>query len=227
MRTELEGASGNRSELEGVLLGRQERLTALRERAVEWAPAHALGTLRSTMVFATGSPMAEIVFVGEAPGSEEERLGEPFVGPAGQKLTKIIEAMGLRREDVYISNICKFRPAMENQGSGNRKPTLEEMQVCIPFITAELGIIEPRMVVALGATAAEGLGLKGAVSSLRGRFHDAFGIPLRVTFHPSFILREERENGGMRVKRQVWEDMLSVMEHLGMPITEKQRRYFT
>jgi DNA polymerase len=179
------------------------------------------------MVFATGSPIAEIVFVGEAPGSEEERQGEPFVGPAGQKLTKIIEAMGLRRADVYISNICKFRPAMENQGSGNRKPTLEEMQVCLPFITAELGIIEPRMVVALGATAAEGLGLKGAVSSLRGRFHDAYGIPLRVTFHPSFILREERENGGMRVKRQVWEDMLSVMEHLRMPITEKQRRYFT
>lgn len=206
---------------------RLARLAGLRERAEGWAPARALGTLRETMVFATGNPMADIVFVGEAPGIEEERMGEPFVGPAGQKLTKIIEAMGLRRADVYISNICKFRPAMENQGSGNRKPTLEEMQSCLPFIVAELGIIEPRMVVALGATAAEGLGLKGAVSGLRGRFHDAFGIPLRVTFHPSFILREERENGGMRVKRQVWEDMLAVMDFLRMPVSEKQRGYFS
>jgi len=203
------------------------RLSELRERAEGWAPARALGTLRETMVFAVGNPFADIVFVGEAPGSEEERMGEPFVGPAGQKLTKIIAAMGLRREDVYISNICKFRPAMENQGSGNRKPTLEEMQSCLPFIVAELGIVEPRMVVALGATAAEGLGLKGAVSGLRGRFHDAYGIPMRVTFHPSFILREERDNGGMRVKRQVWEDMLAVMDFLRMPVSEKQRGYFS
>ena len=206
---------------------RVARLSELRERAEGWAPARALGTLRETMVFAVGNPFADIVFVGEAPGSEEERMGEPFVGPAGQKLTKIIAAMGLRREDVYISNICKFRPAMENQGSGNRKPTLEEMQSCLPFIVAELGIIEPRMVVALGATAAEGLGLKGAVSGLRGRFHDAYGIPMRVTFHPSFILREERDNGGMRVKRQVWEDMLAVMDFLRMPVSEKQRGYFS
>jgi DNA polymerase len=210
-----------------VLEARLARLAELRERAEGWMPARALGTLRDTMVFATGNPLADIVFVGEAPGAEEERMGEPFVGPAGQKLTRIIAAMGLRREDVYISNICKFRPAMENQGSGNRKPTLEEMQSCLPFVVAELGIIEPRMVVALGATAAEGLGLKGAVSGLRGRFHDAFGIPLRVTFHPSFILREERENGGMRVKRQVWEDMLAVMDFLRMPVTEKQRGYFS
>jgi DNA polymerase len=203
------------------------RLSELRERAEGWAPARALGTLRETMVFAVGNPFADIVFVGEAPGSEEERMGEPFVGPAGQKLTKIIAAMGLKREEVYISNICKFRPAMENQGSGNRKPTLEEMQSCLPFIVAELGIIEPRMVVALGATAAEGLGLKGAVSGLRGRFHDAYGIPMRVTFHPSFILREERDNGGMRVKRQVWEDMLAVMDFLRMPVSEKQRGYFS
>ena len=203
------------------------RLSELRERAEGWAPARALGTLRETMVFAVGNPFADIVFVGEAPGSEEERMGEPFVGPAGQKLTKIIAAMGLKREEVYISNICKFRPAMENQGSGNRKPTLDEMQSCLPFIVAELGIIEPRMVVALGATAAEGLGLKGAVSGLRGRFHDAYGIPMRVTFHPSFILREERDNGGMRVKRQVWEDMLAVMDFLRMPVSEKQRGYFS
>jgi DNA polymerase len=206
---------------------RVARLSELRERAEGWAPARALGTLRETMVFAVGNPFADIVFVGEAPGSEEERMGEPFVGPAGQKLTKIIAAMGLKREEVYISNICKFRPAMENQGSGNRKPTLEEMQSCLPFIVAELGIIEPRMVVALGATAAEGLGLKGAVSGLRGRFHDAYGIPMRVTFHPSFILREERDNGGMRVKRQVWEDMLAVMDFLRMPVSEKQRGYFS
>jgi DNA polymerase len=224
----LEGGSGvSDSGDSSVREKRIARLSELRERAEGWAPARALGTLRETMVFAVGNPFADIVFVGEAPGSEEERMGEPFVGPAGQKLTKIIAAMGLKREEVYISNICKFRPAMENQGSGNRKPTLEEMQSCLPFIVAELGIIEPRMVVALGATAAEGLGLKGAVSGLRGRFHDAYGIPMRVTFHPSFILREERDNGGMRVKRQVWEDMLAVMDFLRMPVSEKQRGYFS
>ena len=166
------------------------------------------------------------MFVGEAPGAEEEKLREPFVGPAGQKLTAIIKAMGLDRPKVYISNICKFRPAMENQGSGNRKPSAEEMRACLPFVLKEIDLIKPKVIVALGATAAEGLGIPGTVGGLRGKFHSTSGIPTMVTYHPSYLLREEQTGDGIRAKRAVWEDMLKVMEKLGLPISEKQRGYF-
>jgi DNA polymerase len=182
------------------------------------------------MVFATGSPDAEIMFIGEAPGAEEEKQREPFVGPAGQLLTKIIQAMGLRRSDVYISNICKFRPKIDDgksQGSKNRPPTLGEMLSCQPFILAEINIIKPRIIVALGATASTGLGIEGTVGKLRGSIMDWRGTPLIVTYHPSYLLRREQEDGGgLREKRLVWEDMLRVMETVGLPITEKQRGYF-
>lgn len=204
-----------------------ERLAALAQMAEHSPEARALSTLRETMVFATGTPDAEIMFIGEAPGAEEERMREPFVGPAGQKLTGIIKAMGLSREQVYISNICKFRPAMPNQGSSNRAPTVEEMRCCLPYVLTEIQIVQPRVIVALGGTASTGLGIKGAVSALRGRFMEVGGIPVMVTFHPSYILREERnERGGLEAKRQVWQDMLKVMERCGLPISEKQRAYF-
>lgn len=205
---------------------REEKLAALRAMAETWQPAFDLEHLRRTMVFAVGNPQASLMFVGEAPGAEEEKLREPFVGPAGQKLTAIIKAMGLDRTQVYISNICKFRPAMENQGSGNRKPTAQEMKVCLPFILTEIDIIQPKVIVALGATAAEGLGMPGSVGSLRGRFHSTSGIPTMITYHPSYLLREEKTGDGIHAKRQVWEDMLKVMEKLGLPISDKQRGYF-
>lgn len=205
---------------------REEKLAALRALAETWEPARALESLRQTMVFAVGDPQAKLMFVGEAPGAEEEKLREPFVGPAGQKLTAIIKAMGLDRSAVYISNICKFRPAMDNQGSGNRKPTAEEMRACLPFVLTEIDIIRPQVIVALGATAAEGLGMPGSVGGLRGRFHTTSGIPTMVTYHPSYLLREEKMGDGIRAKRQVWEDMLKVMERLGLPISEKQRGFF-
>ena len=204
----------------------EEKLAALRVMAETWEPARAMESLRKTMVFAVGSPQASLMFVGEAPGAEEEKVGEPFVGPAGQKLTAIIKAMGLDRPQVYISNICKFRPAMDNQGSGNRKPTAEEMRACLPFVLKEIDLIKPQVIVALGATAAEGLGIPGTVGGLRGRFHSTSGIPTMVTYHPSYLLREEKTGDGIRAKRQVWEDMLKVMEKLGLPISEKQRGYF-
>ena len=204
----------------------EEKLAALRAMAETWEPARAMNSLRKTMVFAVGDPHASLMFVGEAPGAEEEKLREPFVGPAGQKLTAIIKAMGLDRPQVYISNICKFRPAMDNQGSGNRKPTAEEMRACFPFVLTEIDLIQPKVIVALGATAAEGLGLPGSVGGLRGRFHNTSGIPTMVTYHPSYLLREEKMGDGIRAKRQVWEDMLKVMEKLGLPISEKQRGYF-
>jgi DNA polymerase len=204
-----------------------EKLAALAALAETAPEPRALGSLRETMVFATGSPEAELMFIGEAPGAEEERQREPFVGPAGQKLTGIIKAMGLDRERVYISNICKFRPAMPDQGSSNRAPTREEMRACLPFILTEIDILRPKVIIALGKTACEGLGIEGPVSRLRGRFFEVRGIPTMVTFHPSFILREERlAGGGFEVKRQVWEDMLQVMERCGLPISAKQRGFF-
>ncbi len=205
-----------------------EKLANLAAMAEADPAPRALGSLRETMVFAVGSAEAQLMFVGEAPGAEEERQREPFVGPAGQLLTKIIEnAMGLQRAGVYISNICKFRPGMgEGQGSRNRQPTPEEMNACLPYIQTEIRLIRPQVIVALGATAASGLGLPGAVGRLRSRFHEVDGIPTMVTYHPSYILRQEQEGGGMVARRQVWEDMLMVMEKIGLPISVKQRGYF-
>lgn len=201
-----------------------EQLAALRAQAESWAPARSLGTLRETMVFATGNPDARIMLVGEAPGYEEEKKREPFVGPAGQKLTDILKAMGLAREEVYISNIVKFRPATPRQTTNNRKPSPEEMTACLPFIRAEVEIVKPECIIALGGTAAEGLlEINSSVGSMRGSWHEFGGIPLRVTYHPSYLLRSQAD---LSTKRQVWEDMLAVMERLGMPISDKQRGFF-
>lgn len=203
-----------------------EKIASLAAMAETWEPARQLGTLRQTMVFSVGDPNAKLMLIGEAPGVEEERQREPFVGPAGQKLTGILKAMGLERSQVYISNICKFRPAMDNQGNGNRAPSDQEMAACLPFVLTEIDVIRPQIIVALGATASKGLGIEGPVGRLRGKFHDFRGTPIMVTYHPSYILREEKLNGGMQAKRQVWEDMLQVMERLSMPISEKQRGFF-
>jgi DNA polymerase len=201
-----------------------ERLDSLRNQAEHWAPARSLGTLRDTMVFSTGNPDARLMLVGEAPGYEEERQREPFVGPAGQKLNDILKAMGLSREEVYISNIVKFRPATPRQTTNNRKPNPGEMAACMPFIRAEVDIIRPACIVALGGTAAEGLlGLTGAVGSMRGSWHQFDGIPVRVTYHPSYLLQS---GSNLSVRRQVWEDMMTVMEQLSMPISDKQRGFF-
>jgi uracil-DNA glycosylase len=152
---------------------RAEQLDSLRRQAEKWTPAKTLGTLRETMVFATGNPEARVMLVGEAPGYQEEREREPFVGPAGQKLNDILKAMGISREEVYISNIVKFRPATPKQTTNNRKPTREEMEACLPFIRAEIQIVKPECIVALGGTAAEGLlELNGTVTSMRGSWHD-------------------------------------------------------
>jgi DNA polymerase len=115
---------------------------------------------------------------------------------------------------------------MDNQGNGNRAPTDQEMAACLPFVLTEIDVIRPQIIVALGATASKGLGIEGPVGRLRGKFHDCRGTPTMVTYHPSYILREEKMNGGMQAKRQVWEDMLQVMDRLALPISEKQRGFF-
>ena len=204
--------------------GKAEQLAGLRSQAENWVPAHSLGTLREKMVFATGSPDAEIMLIGEAPGHNEEKEGEPFVGPAGQKLNDILKAMGLKREDVYISSLVKFRPAMPRQTTNNRKPTPEEMAACLPLVLAEISVVKPKIIIALGGTAAEGLiGLEGTVGSMRGKWHELSGTPVRVTYHPSYLLQSGDSN---QVKRSLWEDMLAAMEKLGMPISEKQKAFF-
>jgi len=200
------------------------KLAALRQQAANWAPSRALGTLRETLVFATGNPDARVMLVGEAPGYQEEKECAPFVGPAGQKLNDILKAMGLTREEIYISTIVKFRPATPKQTTNNRKPTPEEVAACLPILRAEITIVQPRLIVALGSAAAEGLlGLSGDIASMRETWHDFSGTPVRVTYHPSFLLQT---GGSPQTKRLLWEDMLSVMEKLELPISEKQRGFF-
>ena len=181
------------------------------------------------VVLGVGSLDAALMFVGEAPGAEEEIQGEPFVGPAGQLLTRMIVAMGVAREDVYIGNIMNWRPGLptaEGQEQvGNRPPTAGEMAYCLPFLRAQVEVVAPRFLVALGATAAQGLLGAGAFKTLgevRGRWHDFGGIPLMVTYHPSYILREPTP----RRKRLIWEDLLQVMERAGLPVSDRQRGFF-
>ena len=168
------------------------------------------------------------MFVGEAPGEEEDRRGEPFVGPAGQVLTKIITAMGYSRETVYIANVLKCRPDQPPGVWGNRAPRPDEMETCKPYLLGQIDIIRPKVIVALGLTAVNGmLGAHGSMGSVRGRWFDLRGIPVRPTYHPSYLLRsEDQPDRGHGEKRKTWEDMLVVLERLGRPITEKMRGYF-
>ncbi len=196
---------------------------ALRERALACVKCPHLASSRKTVVFGVGSIDAQLMFVGEAPGADEDEQGEPFVGKAGQLLTKIIQATGLQRADVYIGNILKCRPDTPGQSAGNRKPTTDEMATCIPYLHEQIDLIRPKVLVALGATAVEGLlGKTIGITKLRGTWKTYRGIPLMPTYHPAYLLR----NQAMSEKRKVWEDMLAVMEKLGMPISEKQRRFF-
>ncbi|RNC64958.1 MAG: uracil-DNA glycosylase [Desulfuromonadales bacterium] len=183
-----------------------ETLDAIRNELGECQRCQ-LGASRTSLVYGVGSPRARLVFVGEAPGRDEDLRGEPFVGEAGQLLTKIIQAMGYARDEVYICNVLKCRPP------GNRNPHPEEIEQCAPFMLRQVKAIGPVVVVALGTFAAQTLlGSKEPISKLRGRFHDYHGIPLMPTFHPSFLLRNPA------MKREVWEDMKQVMKKLGKDV---------
>jgi uracil-DNA glycosylase len=202
----------------------EREFAGLREATLACVKCPHLARSRTQVVFGVGNPHAELMFVGEAPGADEDAQGEPFVGRAGQLLTKIIEAMGFRREDVYIANVLKCRPDMPPGVSGNRKPTPDEMKTCLPWLEKQIEFIKPRVMVALGATALEGLlGATTAVSKVRGRWLDFHGIPIMATYHPAYLLRNQL----VTEKRKVWEDMLQVLERLGRPISERQRRFFT
>lgn len=200
-------------------------LSALRETAASCERCPHLVRARRSVVFGVGSETADLMFVGEAPGMDEDAQGEPFVGKAGQLLTRIIQTMGLSREEVYIANILKCRPDTPNQRFGNRPPTSDEMAECLPYLLRQIEGIQPKVLVALGATALVGLFGKQSegITAARGKWRDFRGIPLMPTFHPSYLLRRNTPEE----KRKVWEDMLTVMERLEMPISAKQRGYFT
>lgn len=160
---------------------------------------------RNKIVFGDGDPNAQLFFVGEGPGADEDQQGIPFVGRAGQLLNNMIVAMGLRRDQVYIANIVKCRPPQ------NRVPEPIEAATCMPFLLRQIAAVKPRMLVALGATAATYLmGSKRALNSLRGQVHAAHGTNLVVTYHPAYLLRDPRQKG------EAWKDLQLVMQHLGL-----------
>lgn len=164
-----------------------------------------LSAARTQVVFGAGNPDARLMFVGEAPGSEEDKQGQPFVGAAGLLLTKIIEAMSLTREDVYIANCLKCRPPE------NRNPEPSEIASCSPALARQIEIIAPEVIVALGKFAAQTLlKTEDPISRLRGRFHDFNGTKLMPTFHPAYLLRNPAD------KKLVWDDMKQVMKALGL-----------
>ena len=200
------------------------RLAWLRERVENCPTCRAHLSKSGKVVFGEGAVNAGIFFCGEAPGAEEELAGEPFVGAAGQLLTKIIDAMGLKREAVYIANILKWRPE-HDKPYGNRPPTEDEMNFCLPYLRAQIEIIRPKVIVALGNTALTGLlgpDPDRRMGDIRGQWHEFDGIPLMVTYHPSYLLR----NGTLKTKRVVWEDIMAVMEKTGLPVSEKQKGFF-
>jgi uracil-DNA glycosylase len=198
-------------------------LEPIRERVCACTKCAHLACSRTQTVFGVGNPDADLMFIGEAPGVDEDQQGEPFVGRAGQLLTKIIKAMNFAREDVYIANILKCRPDMPSGRFGNRAPTPAEMQTCRPYLVEQIDVIQPKVLVALGVVAVEGLlGMRGTMRELRGRWHAYNGIPLMITYHPAYLLRNQAPSE----KRKVWEDMLEVLERLDQPITERQRNYF-
>lgn len=187
------------------------------------------------VVLGVGSLDAKIMFVDDAPGAGEEVQGEPFVGPAGQLLTKMIGAMGVKREEVYLGNIMNWRPQLPTpegvEQVGNREPTPEEMAFCLPFLKAQIEIVDPELIVAVGSTAAKGLLGSDSFKTLgqvRGQWKQFSGKPVLVTYHPSYLLRQEASGpaAARKAKRATWEDLLMVMEKAGLPISDKQRGYF-
>jgi DNA polymerase len=177
---------------------------------------------RKQIVFGVGNPHADLMFVGEGPGADEDAQGEPFVGRAGQLLNNMIKAMGIRREDVYIANVVKCRPP------GNRTPERDECETCSPFLIRQIAVIRPKVIVALGAVAAKNLlAIAAPISELRGRFYEFMpagarsdsswqGAKLAVTYHPAYLLRDPRQKG------EAWKDLQMVMKYLGWKPPKKE-----
>jgi uracil-DNA glycosylase len=184
-----------------------DELAAIEARAKACVKCGELSRCRNSVVFGVGNPRAEIMFVGEAPGRDEDLQGEPFVGRAGELLTKIIIAMGFKREDVYIANVIKCRPPE------NRTPLPDEVTNCLPYLLSQIDLIKPKLIVALGATAVRALlDVQLGITKMRGHWYTFRDIPIMPTFHPAYLLRNPP------AKKEVWEDMKAVLEKLGRPV---------
>ncbi len=182
-------------------------LEILRDQVASCTKCHELAATRKQTVFGVGNPRARLCFLGEAPGADEDRLGEPFVGKGGQLLNKILEACGLKREDVYILNVIKCRPP------GNRNPTPQEAQNCRPYLLRQLELIQPEFICCLGAVAAQNLlQTNDAIGKLRGRVHEYQGIQVVCTYHPAYLLRNPA------AKKFTWDDMKLLMREMGTPV---------
>jgi uracil-DNA glycosylase len=182
-----------------------ERAQALAALGEEASTCRACGLCegRTRVVFGTGAANADLMFVGEGPGANEDRQGVPFVGAAGQLLDKIIKAIGMSRDEVYIANVVKCRPP------GNRDPLPEEVASCLPYLERQIALVRPKTLVALGRIAAQSLlGNELSIARLRGQWHSFAGVPLRVTYHPAALLYNEA------LKRPTWEDMQQVRDRL-------------
>jgi uracil-DNA glycosylase len=182
-------------------------LARLEARAKTCVFCKELARGRANVVFGVGNPRAELMFIGEAPGADEDEQGEPFVGRAGQLLTKIIQAMGYRREDVYIANVLKCRPPE------NRTPEPDEVTNCLPYLLTQIDLIKPKVIVALGATALRALlDVQIGITKMRGHWYTFRDIPIMPTFHPAYLLRNPP------AKKEVWDDMKAVLEKLGREV---------
>ncbi len=189
---------------------RTSRLRLIREEIGDCTRCRLHKQGRKQIVFGVGNPNADLMFIGEAPGADEDEQGEPFVGRAGQLLNNMIKAMGLLREDVYIANIIKCRPP------SNRTPERDECETCSPFLMQQIKVISPKAIVALGAVAAKTLlAVNAPMSELRGHWYDFRGTRLAVTYHPAFLLRDPRQ------KKEAWKDLQMVMKELGLQLPEK------
>jgi DNA polymerase len=189
---------------------RRTELQVLAERVSGCVRCAELASTRTQTVFGVGPVDPELCLIGEAPGFNEDRTGEPFVGDAGQLLNRILAACGMKREEVYICNILKCRPP------GNRTPLPEEAANCREYLERQLDLVRPKFLCALGATAANNLlGTRASIGKLRGRFYDYRGIPVLCTYHPSYLLRSPEK------KKDVWEDMKKLLARMGRPVPQR------
>jgi DNA polymerase len=210
VQTSLFAAASAEAGAAGDVEHRLQELARLRERVAQCARCPQLAATRTQTVFGVGPLDPELCFIGEAPGADEDRQGEPFVGAAGQLLTRIITACGMKREEVFICNILRCRPP------GNRQPTPEEANHCKEYLERTLELVRPRFICALGGTAVTHLlGTSVGITRLRGKFLEYRGIPVLCTFHPSYLLRSPEK------KKDVWEDMKALLARLGRPIPGK------
>lgn len=203
---------------------KSERLADLKRRCESLVQRSGITTLRDKCIFSAGSPDAAIAFVGDCPTHHDEQSGQPFSGMVGEKFDAILKAMGLTRSEVYLTQLVKYRPAMPRQTTNNRTPNAAEIAAFLPVLALEMQIVQPRIIVALGSVPSLAIcaGEKPLpLEKLRGTWHEWYGIPVRASETPAFLLTASNPK-----KREFWEDLLAVMEKLEMPISDKQRGFF-